>query len=59
MKNFKKLVFFVLMILCIIGAIGGIGSTIYHHDYMFAVGIAVLAYTAWPKFYDYIIGLNL
>ena len=59
MKKFKKLLFFVLMILCVIGVIGGIGTSIYHGEYAFAIGIAVLAYTAWPKFYDYVLGLML
>jgi len=59
MKNFKKLGFFLLMIFCIVGSIGGICSAIYHGEYIFAIGIAVLTYTAWPKFYDYVIGLTL
>lgn len=59
MRNFKKFAFFVLMFFCLIGAIGGIGSAIYHGEYVFAIGVAVLAYTAWPKFKDYFIGLSL
>ena len=59
MNKFKKLGFFVLMILCVIGAVGGIGYAIYCGSWPVAIGVAVLAYTAWPKFYDYIIGLSL
>ena len=55
----KKIVFFILMILCVIGAVGGIGSSIYHGDYAFAIGILALSYTAWPKFKYYVINLTL
>lgn len=59
MKNFKKIGYFVLIVLCVLGAVGGIGSCIYHGDYHFAVGIAVLVYTAWPKFKEYCVYLTL
>ena len=59
MKTLKKIGYFILMVLCVFGAIGGIGYAIYHGEWHVAIGIGVLAYTAWPKFYDYILGLTL
>ena len=59
MKTLKKIGYFILMVLCVIGAIAGIGYTIYYGQGFASVGSAVLAYTAWPKFYDYLLGLML
>lgn len=59
MKNLKKIGYFILIVLCVIGAIAGIGYTIYYGQWYASVGIAVLAYTAWPKFYDYLVKLTL
>jgi MFS superfamily sulfate permease-like transporter len=59
MKTLKKIGYFILMVLCVIGAIAGIGYTIYYGQWFASVGIAVLAYTAWPKFYDYLVKLTL
>lgn len=59
MKNFKKIGYFIMMVLCIIGAIGGIGYAIFCGSWVVVIGVAVLTYTAWPKFYDYILGLML
>lgn len=55
----KKIGYLLLIVLCVLGAVGGIGSCIYNGDYHFAVGIAVLAYTAWPKFKEYTVKLTL
>ena len=59
MKNLKKIGYFILIVLCVIGAIAGIGYTIYYGQWYASVGIAVLAYTAWPKFKEYVIALTL
>ena len=59
MKKFQKVICFVLMILCVIGAIGGVGYTLFYGLYPVSIGVAVLAYTAWPKFREYVIGLTL
>ena len=55
----KKIGYFLLLILCVIGCIGGIGYSIYCGAWPVAIGVAVLAYTAWPKFREYIIALTL
>ena len=59
MKTLKKIIYFILMVLCVIGAIAGIGYTIYFGKWHVAVCIGVLAYTAWPKFKEYVIALTL
>lgn len=59
MKKSEKIISFVLAVLCFIGAFGGIGYTIYNGAWMIAIGVAVLTYTAWPKFKDYIVKLTL
>lgn len=53
----KKYICFFMMALYVVGALGGIGHTLYIHEYVTAVGIAILAVMAWPtlvKFYKYI-----
>lgn len=59
MKTLKKIGYFILMALCLLGAVGGIGYAIYGGAWPVAIGVAVLTYTAWPKFYDYLLGLML
>ena len=54
-----KIVYFLLIALCVIGAVGGIGYACYDGAYHIAIGVSVLAYTAWPKFKDYFAKLNL
>ena len=44
----KKLIYFILLFLYVIGAIGGIGYTVYIHEYVIAAGVAVLAGMAYP-----------
>lgn len=55
----KKIGYLILLCLCFIGAIGGIGYTCYYGAYPIAIGVVALAYTAWPKFKEYIINLAL
>ena len=45
----KKVLYFLLLILTVIGIIGGIGYGIYDGRWVIAVGIAVAGYMAWPK----------
>lgn len=44
----KKIYFLIMLFLYVIGAIGGIGYTLYIHEYVVAVGVAVLAYMGFP-----------
>ena len=50
-----KVVYFLLITFCVIGAIGGIGYNAYH----IAIGVAALSFTAWPKFKEYFVKLTL
>ena len=59
MKNFKKLAFFWLVILSFIGFVGGSLIAFNEGEYVVAIGVAALAYTAWPKFKDYCVKLAL
>ena len=55
----KKIGYFLLVILCVLGCAGGIGYALYNGAWHIAIGVAVLSYTAWPKFREYIIALTL
>lgn len=53
----KKYLYFVMLFLYVVGSIGGIGHLLYIHEYVTAIGVAVLAIMAWPtavNFYKYI-----
>lgn len=45
----KKVLYFILLILSVLGFIGGIGYTVYYGGYPIAVGILALGYSAYPK----------
>ena len=45
----KNIMTFVILAIAFIGLVGGIGYTIYGGAYPISVGIAVLAYLAYPK----------
>jgi uncharacterized membrane protein len=45
----KRVLYFLLLFLTLIGIIGGIGYGIYDGRWVIAVGIAVAGYMAWPK----------
>lgn len=49
----KKIFYFFMLLLCVLGLIGGIGYTIYYGTYAVTVGIAALGYTAFPKAKEY------
>lgn len=55
----KKIYYLIMFFLCVMGAIGGIGYSLYCGAYPIAVGVVALAYTAWPKFREYFINLTL
>ena len=47
-KNLTKIGLFVLLCLCVLGFIGGIGYMCYLHQWHFAAGILVLGVAAFP-----------
>ena len=55
----KKLGYFLLIALCVVGVIGGIGYSIFCKAYPVAVGVAVLTYAAWPNIKNYFTKLTL
>ena len=55
----KKFGYLLLLALCVMGAIGGFGYSMYCKAYPIAAGVVVLAYTAWPKFKEYFTKLTL
>lgn len=54
----KNVFCLVMLFLFVIGTIGGIGYTIYIHEYVTAAGIAVLSFMAWPTAVKYWKELN-
>ena len=42
-----------MLFLYVIGTINGIGYSIYIHEYVTAIGVAVLAFMAWPTAVNY------
>ena len=59
MKNFKKFAFFWLVILSFIGFVGGALIAFNEDKYVVAIGVVALAYTAWPKFKEYLVYLTI
>lgn len=48
-----KIMYLVLLAGCLLGTIGGFGYCWYIGQYHIAIGVAALAFTAWPKFVEY------
>lgn len=53
----KRVFYFLMLFLYLIGVIGGIGWTIYCEGYFIAVGVAAVGYMAFFKARDYFYGL--
>ena len=53
-KVMKKIFYFIMICLAAFGAIGGIGYTIYCHAYVISVGVAGLAFMAFPTIKNYV-----
>ena len=49
----KKIISFIILCLSFVGAVGGIGYAIYGGAWPVAIGVAVLAYAAWPELKKY------
>ena len=58
-KKMKKIGYFFLLCLCVIGAIGGVGYAIYCGAWPIAIGVGVLTYSAWPRIKEYFTKLTL
>lgn len=51
--NMKKAFYFLMLCLYVLGTINGIGYSIYIGEYVTAVGVAVLAFMAFPTVVNY------
>ena len=49
----KKIVYFLIMCLYVLGTIGGVGYSLYSGAYLIAVGVAAVGWMAWPKVVEY------
>jgi len=49
----KKVYYFLMLCLYMLGCIGGIGYSVYNGAWPVAVGVAALGYMAWPKFIEF------
>lgn len=45
----EKAVYFFVLCLCVLGAIGGIGYALYGGAWPIAIGVATLTWAAFPK----------
>ena len=54
----KKVYYFVMLCLCALGIIGGIGYSVFCGAWYVVVGVVALGYTAWPKVKECFNGLT-
>lgn len=50
----KKAFYMLMLMLYLLGTINGIGYSIYIGEYVTAIGVAVLAFMAWPTAVNYL-----
>ena len=55
----KKFINFLLLCLCVVGAIGGVGYAIFCGAWPVVIGVGVLTYSAWPSIKKYFTTLTL
>lgn len=48
-KNMKKAISFIKIVGYVLGAIGGVGWSLYEGSYAVAAGCVILAWLAWPE----------
>ena len=48
-----------MICLSVCGGIGGIGYSLFNGQYVIAIGLLALLYTAWPEIKEYVIKLML
>ena len=53
MEKFKNIGLFLMLALFVLGTINGIAYSCYIGEYPTAIGVAVLAYMAWPTAVNY------
>lgn len=53
MEKYKGFIYFALICLYILGAIGGIGYACNNHAYLIAIGVVVVAAIALPQVVKY------
>lgn len=51
--DMKKAFYFMMLLLYVLGTINGIGYSIYIGEYVTTIGVAVLAFMAWPTAVNY------
>ena len=49
----KKITSFILICLCALGSIGGLGWALYERAWVIAAGIVGLSISAWPTIVNY------
>lgn len=49
----KKIFYFIMLCLYVMGTINGIGYSCYIGEYMTAIGVTALAFMAWPTAVNY------
>ena len=49
----KKIFYFIMLFLYVLGTVNGIGYSIYIGEWVTAIGVAVLAFMAWPTAVNY------
>lgn len=49
----KKIFYFIMLFLYVLGTFNGIGYSIYIGEWVTAIGVAVLAFMAWPTAVNY------
>ena len=59
MEKFKNIGLFLMLALFVLGTINGIAYSCYIGEYPTAIGVAVLAYMAWPTAVKYCKYLDL
>ena len=55
----KKIYYFAMICLWVLGVAGGIGWSIYSEGYVIAFGVAATGWFAWPKVKEYFTKLTL
>ena len=51
--DMKKVFYMMMLMLYVLGTINGIGYSCYIGEYVTAIGVAVLAFMAWPTAVNY------
>lgn len=55
----KKIISFIMLCLCVVGVIGGIGYSLYCGAWPVVIGVAALTYSALPEIKKYFTTLTI